>query len=74
MIVHFFIGLILMTHPGRAIETIIASPPQGSHAECEENLKLGLKIYARHYEPIGWEIKNIYCSPIAADDSLRPTI
>ena len=74
MLVHFFIGLILMTHPGRAIETIIASPPQTSYAECEKNLQLGLKIYSRHYEPIGWEIKNIYCTPVAAADSLKPTI
>jgi hypothetical protein len=74
MLVHFFIGLILMTHPGRAIETLIVSQPFESYMKCEENIEMGLNAYSRNYEPLGWKIKDIYCVPISAEDSLNNTI
>jgi protein involved in ribonucleotide reduction len=71
MVVSFFLGLILMAHPGR-VDHIISSLPHDTYQECiDDVINTGMRVAQKHYGAAGWELVDAYCIPVLEENSLK---
>jgi len=71
MIASFFLGLIMLSHPGR-LPTVVSSDPMSTMEECEADvLNKGIPFVVNNYVPLGWVVENAYCVPISEENGLK---
>ena len=71
MTVAFFIGLILLSHPGR-LPVVVSSNPLPTLEACEADVfQKGLPTVKQTYAPAGWVVENAYCTPVSEADALK---